>query len=141
MGSRIVPAPGDHPHAQATDQPAQYHAHRKAAQCDQHEAEAGVSQRKHPGDRRRQGELEGYQARRVVHQRLALQHVHQGSGQAVLGNGRNGHGVGRRKHCGQGEGHRQRDARQQPVDEVTGPDHGEQHQPHGQRHYRATNAP
>ncbi|MNE04053.1 hypothetical protein D3C80_965760 [compost metagenome] len=141
MGGRVVPAAGDHPGTQAADQPAQGHAHRQAAQGDQYEAEACVGQREHPGDRRRQGELEGHQARGIVHQGLALEHVHQRGGQAVLGNGRNRHSVGWRQHCGQGEGHGQRDARQQPVNEVTGPDHGKQHQTHGQRHHRPTNAP
>ncbi len=127
VGGRVVPAAGNHPGTQAADQPAQGHAYRQAAQGDQYEAEACVGQREHPGDRRRQGKLEGHQARGIVHQGLALEHVHQRGGQAVLGNGRNRHGVGWRQHCGQGERHGQRDARQQPVNEVTRPDHGKQH--------------
>ncbi|MNN28980.1 hypothetical protein D3C81_1425650 [compost metagenome] len=67
--------------------------------------------------------------------------MHQRRGQTVLGDGRHCNGVGRRQHRRQGEGHRQRDAWQQPVNEVSGADHGKQHQPHRQRDHRPANAP
>ncbi|MNJ64789.1 hypothetical protein D3C77_607650 [compost metagenome] len=67
--------------------------------------------------------------------------MHQGRRQAVLGNGRYRYGVGWRQHRGQGKGHRQRDARQNPVNEVPGTHHGKQHQAYRQCQDRPAQAP
>lgn len=141
VSGRVVPAAGDHPGAQAPDQPAQGHTNGQAADSDQNKGQAGLSEGEHPGDRRRQGELEGHQARGIVHQRLALEHVHQGRRQAVLGDGRDRYGVGRRQHRGQGKGHRQRNAGQDPVNEIAGTDHSKQHQADRQGQNRAAQPP
>ncbi|MNR24645.1 hypothetical protein D3C85_1417400 [compost metagenome] len=128
MGGRVIPAAGDHPGAQAADQPAQGHTDGQATDGDQHEGQAGLGQGEHAGDCRRQGELEGHQARGVVHQRLALEHVHQGRRQAVLGDCRDRHGVGGRQYRRQGKGHWQRNAGQDPVNEIAGTYYGKQDQ-------------
>ncbi|SVJ73849.1 Uncharacterised protein [Klebsiella pneumoniae] len=134
VGRRVVPATGDHPGADAAQRPAEEHPDGQAADRDQEEVEAGVHQREHAGHRRGDGELECHQARGIVHQRLALQQVHQALGQPPLGDRRDRQGVRGRQHGGEGEGSRQGNFRDQQVDEIAGADHGEEHQ--AERHHQ-----
>ncbi|MNY08238.1 hypothetical protein D3C86_1410810 [compost metagenome] len=141
MSGRIIPTAGDHPGPQAPDQPAQRNADSQSAHSDQHERQTGIGQREHTGHRCYQGKLECHQARGIIHQRLALQNVHQRGRQAITGNRRDRHRICRRQHGGQGKRHRQRHSGQQPVDEIAGADHSEQHQPYRQRQDRPAQMP
>ncbi len=70
-----------------------------------------------------------YQARRIVHQRFALQDTHDFLRYTPLAyNARKSNGIGWRQHCGQRKSGDQRNPRDQPINHKTNADHRNQYE-------------
>ena len=136
-GGHIAHAAGDHvaPTAKA---PAHQSAQPQAAHRHPGEILGGVFPAERTGGQRGgDSKFQCHQARGIVQQRLALQQVHGFAGHAqVARNGRDGHRIGGRDHGGQGKGHGQRNAGNQPVNEVAQAKYGDEHQAKGQQQNR-----
>ncbi len=130
LGRRIVAAPAAHHPQRFTVGPGDRHAGQQAADRHFEEFKGRAAHGEHHGaHRHRDGELERYQAGRVIHQRLALEHAHDRLGNPPFADDAGQrHGIGRRQHRRQREGRHQRNARHHGVDQITDADHGDQHQ-------------
>ena len=69
---RVLPAAGDHPGAQTPQHEAEGDTDGQTAEGHQDELHAGIGDREHSGQGRRDRELERHQTGGIVHQRLAL---------------------------------------------------------------------
>ena len=126
----LIAAPAAEKAQRATVQPTDHKAREDTA--DRHLKELhrrAADGKHHRAHRHRNGKFQRYQTGGVIHQRLTLQDTHDFlRDPPFTDNTGKRNRIGWRQHGSQRKGRNQRNARHQPVNQKTNPDHGDQHQ-------------